>query len=102
MVKATMLIFRYGLAAQALHLPLPTPYLDKTANFTHGTSFAYAGATAVDGATLNKDNVAAFTPCYLKREVGWFLEFKKQRCEFMNNTSGMSVSFFGKRDAWHT
>ncbi|TVU29367.1 hypothetical protein EJB05_20931 [Eragrostis curvula] len=62
--------------AKDLGLPLLNPYLDKSADFTHGVNFAVAGATALSTAALAKKGIAiALTNSSLDVQLKWFKDF---------------------------
>ncbi|KAL6899637.1 hypothetical protein ACP4OV_006295 [Aristida adscensionis] len=62
--------------AKDLGLPLLNPYLDETADFTHGVNFAVAGATALDTATLTERGITvAHTTSSLDVQLKWFKDF---------------------------
>ncbi|GJM85468.1 hypothetical protein PR202_ga01918 [Eleusine coracana subsp. coracana] len=62
--------------AKDLCLPLLNPYLDKSADFTHGVNFAVAGATALNTAVLAKKGITiALTNSSLDVQLKWFKDF---------------------------
>ncbi|XXG88989.1 hypothetical protein AAC387_Pa12g1097 [Persea americana] len=62
--------------ANALSLPFLPPYLNRSADFSHGVNFAVAGSTAIDHDFFVKNNVTLnITPQSLGTQLIWFDKF---------------------------
>ncbi|KAG6525815.1 GDSL esterase/lipase At3g48460-like [Zingiber officinale] len=59
--------------ADALSLPFLPPYLDRSADSSHGVNFAVAGSTAIEHDFYVKNNVTVdITPQSLMTQLAWF------------------------------
>ncbi|PIA61979.1 hypothetical protein AQUCO_00200163v1 [Aquilegia coerulea] len=67
--------------ANALHLPLLNPYLDKDASFSQGVNFAVAGSTALQTERLLENRILSpVTNSSLAVQYNWFLDHLKSIC----------------------
>ncbi|KAL9228949.1 hypothetical protein vseg_004474 [Gypsophila vaccaria] len=67
--------------ARFFNLPLLTPYLNKTGNFSHGANFAVAGSTALDSQTLQSMGVISpVTRSSLSVQLDWFKTHLHDTC----------------------
>lgn len=71
----------------ALNLPLVSPYMDKSADFSRGVNFAVAGATAMDRVSLLTSGVMmppASVP--LTSQLDWFKSYLNSTCSSPEGT----------------
>ncbi|KAI3744340.1 hypothetical protein L1987_57419 [Smallanthus sonchifolius] len=63
--------------AESLNLPYFPPYLNKTANTTHGVNFAVSGCTAIPFSFFLKNNITSVVPQSLTTQLTWFKDYIK-------------------------
>uniref|UniRef100_A0A0D9Y561 GDSL esterase/lipase n=1 Tax=Oryza glumipatula TaxID=40148 RepID=A0A0D9Y561_9ORYZ len=68
--------------AEDFGVPLLPPYLGESKNFSHGANFAVVGATALDLAFFQKNNITSVPPfnTSLSVQVEWFHKLKPTLC----------------------
>ncbi|BAA94224.1 putative esterase [Oryza sativa Japonica Group] len=68
--------------AEGLGVPLLAPYHGESQDFSHGANFAVVGATALDLAFFQKNNITSVPPfnTSLSVQVEWFQKLKPTLC----------------------
>uniref|UniRef100_A0A0E0JFK1 Esterase n=1 Tax=Oryza punctata TaxID=4537 RepID=A0A0E0JFK1_ORYPU len=87
-------------------VPFVPPYLGQVQNFTHGANFAVVGATALDLAFFQKNNITSVPPfnSSLSVQLEWFHKLKPtlcsttQGCKYYFETSLFFMGEFGGND----
>ncbi|EEC70172.1 hypothetical protein OsI_00897 [Oryza sativa Indica Group] len=74
--------------AEDFGVPLLPPYLGESKNFSHGANFAVVGATALDLAFFQKNNITSVPPfnTSLSVQVEWFHKLKPTLCSTTQGT----------------
>jgi hypothetical protein len=77
-----------NIAAEDFGVPLLPPYLGESKNFSHGANFAVVGATALDLAFFQKNNITSVPPfnTSLSVQVEWFHKLKPTLCSTTQGT----------------
>ena len=69
-------------AADAFGLPLVPPFLAQGQDFSNGANFAVVGATALDLAYFQQQNITSVPPfnSSLSVQLGWFEQLRPSLC----------------------
>uniref|UniRef100_A0A0E0MT31 Esterase n=1 Tax=Oryza rufipogon TaxID=4529 RepID=A0A0E0MT31_ORYRU len=84
--------------AEGLGVPLLPPYHGESQDFSHGANFAVVGATALDLAFFQKNNITSVPPfnTSLSVQVEWFQKLKPTLCSTTQDYFERSLFFMGE------
>ncbi|KAK9074505.1 hypothetical protein SSX86_007103 [Deinandra increscens subsp. villosa] len=88
--------------AESLNLPYFPPYLNKTADTTHGVNFAVSGCTTIPISFYLKNNVTTFSvPQSLPTQLTWFKDhIKGSGCKDIVSTPAQCRAVFDGALVW--